>query len=983
MCSFIKTSTFYYLVFVKKIQIHLLMQNKYKKFIVGITEHRIFGFQAIPYIIKVEEGMAYYSIIDTVTKDNVDSIDFSLSDNERQIVTIADKYAEREIFRIFSKEKSNKDFIKKLSLKLLDERIKPYIEKRVIQIIELITENDIPLFLKDKKYNTIYKDDAVNIEPEPAQPVFNFIKNHEGTKYYLTLLNKGKELELNHSSARILAYMPCFIILDRILYRVNDIDSKKLVPFFSKKYIEIPKASESAYFRKFILNTIKRYHVNVQGFIIHEVQPEKQAALSIGEDLSGNCVVNLDFFYENKRFHHYSGEKVSVELQKQEPNYEFRKFIRDNDWEQSKTRKLEEMGLTRKNNYFYFNDPEGNASNIYDLINWFNNNAELLKEAGFSIRHDKTKKEYFKGKVELEFQVEEKQDWFDLHAVVRFGEYQIPFSKLKKYILNDIREFELPGGEIAIIPEEWFSRYKDLYEFGKARNNIIEIRKFHFQLVNERIEGISKKYYKDFIRLNEQDHRNIQQEHQNSDKLPAGLNATLRSYQYTGFDWFKKLNAHGFGGCLADDMGLGKTIQTLSMLQHTKENEHHVSLIVMPTSLIHNWENEIRKFTPGLKYYVYTGLDRIKNVQHFLNYDVILTTYGIVRNDVDFFKDIDFYYIILDESQIIKNPESKIYKAIIRLQSAYKLVLTGTPIENSLIDLWAQLNFLNKGLLGNLNFFKNNFVKPIEKQNDVQQEKKLQTLIQPFILRRTKYDVAKDLPPLTDQLLRCDMTTEQSKIYEEEKSKVRNLIFENINKDGVERSAMIILRGLNILRQLANHPVLFHKDYEFGSGKYDDITMNLNSLIAEGHKVLIFSAFVKHLELIEDYCIRQAIQYAKLTGKTSNRKAIIKKFQDDELVKVFLVSLKAGGFGLNLTAADYVFIIDPWWNPASEMQAISRAHRIGQDKRVFVYRFITSHSIEEKINQLQEKKSELANIFINTNNPFRNIDRSEIEDLFS
>ena len=469
-----------------------------------------------------------------------------------------------------------------------------------------------------------------------------------------------------------------------------------------------------------------------------------------------------------------------------------------------------------------------------------------------------------------------------------------------------------------------------------------------------------------------------------------------------------KLYCNDFGGCLADDMGLGKTLQTLTLIQQVinEEKKRHrgpvnsvydkqltifdssdavdvkakPSLVIVPSTLVHNWINEAAKFAPHLKTGFYGGQNR-KSFHHYYNrYDLIITSYGLVRNDLDAFKCYDFLYVILDESQVIKNPHAKTYKSVISLNASHRLVLTGTPIENSLTDLWAQMNFLNPGLLGNFEFFKSQFVNPIEKDNDEKQAHILQTLIKPFVLRRTKGEVARELPALTQQVIYCDMSESQQAFYETEKSKARNLILDNIKQQGIEKSSFVILQSLTKLRQAANHPVLIDQHYIEDSGKHDVVIDNIKNLVAEGHKALIFSSFVKHLDLYTAYCDAAGLPYALLTGDVpqQQREAIIKKFQDDPHVHLFFISIKAGGFGLNLTSADYVFILDPWWNPAVEEQALSRAHRMGQKKKVFVYRFITKDTLEEKIHLLQEKKSQLAENFINNNNPFKSGDKEEL-----
>ncbi len=407
------------------------------------------------------------------------------------------------------------------------------------------------------------------------------------------------------------------------------------------------------------------------------------------------------------------------------------------------------------------------------------------------------------------------------------------------------------------------------------------------------------------------------------------------------------------------------------------------SLIIVPASLCHNWHNEIRRFCPSMRTLIHYGAARNRSASNFTGYDIIISSYHTVRQDIEIFTSINFFYVVLDESQHIKNPTSHIYRSVMRLRADHRLVLTGTPVENSLTDLWTQLNFVNPGLLGSLAFFKREFARPIERSFEEEKEKQLRKIIQPFIMRRTKEMVVRELPPVTEQIIHCDMSDEQAAIYEREKSAVRNSILENIESVGIEKSAIIVLQGLMRLRQLANHPVMTDESYSGGSGKFDTVTRNIESAVSEGHRILIFSSFVKHLELFPGWLEKQDIGYTMLTGSTRERGKVIGNFRNDSSKKVFLISLKAGGVGLNLTEADYVFILDPWWNPASEIQALSRAHRIGQEKRVFVHRYISGNTIEEKIQRLQEKKTRLAGTFVDTNNPLGDLDVKEMLEILN
>ncbi|MBC7486140.1 MAG: DEAD/DEAH box helicase, partial [Cytophagaceae bacterium] len=367
----------------------------------------------------------------------------------------------------------------------------------------------------------------------------------------------------------------------------------------------------------------------------------------------------------------------------------------------------------------------------------------------------------------------------------------------------------------------------------------------------------------------------------------------------------------------------------------------------------------------------------------FCEYDLVLTSYGTVRMDIEILKQVFFHYVILDESQVIKNPDSIIAKSVTELRSKHRLILTGTPIENSTLDLWSQMSFVNPGLLGTQRFFKNEFLNPIEKKHDELKTKKLYALIKPFVLRRQKSQVVKDLPDKIENIQYCSMTEEQEKEYEKVKSNYRNLILDSIEQKGVGASQILLLQGLTRLRQIANHPILAESEYQDGSGKMEDVVHMLERALAENHKILIFSQFVKHLHLYADYLKEKKIDFAYLDGSTKERQKEVDKFQESEEKRIFLISLKAGGLGLNLTAADYVFLLDPWWNPAIEAQAIDRAYRIGQKKNVFTYKFITKNTVEEKILVLQQNKLRLAQELITTEESFvKNLSREDIQSIF-
>ena len=975
------------------------------EFIIALTEHRFLGSIFVPYLIQKKEQ--FFTVVRIVKKrDLTNSTDYQFKPFEKELVAIIEKYSDDKLVKKFSRAANVSAFYSELKSDYLIKQIKPFIESCLFEVATILMSNPVRLLKKQEKYSNLYDEDEIDVQSFFARPVFHFERTGIETHYRLNVFLQEKELVLQNQNIRVISNDPCLIIHRSKLIAFEKLTAKKLQPFFEKSHITIPVSMEEKYYAGFVLKAVRDFEVRASGFRILEEDTEKEAVLSLEKNLKSEPSLLLSFLYGDEKFLPNSNRKTGVKIQNENNDYVFVKVNRDFEWEKNILQFLSESGLEENNGYF---SPPGlelleNENALYFLINWLIKNKPRFEKKRIRILQEKLEKVFFTGNQSLELSAKINGDWFDVHAIVKFGEFNIPFIKLKKFILNDIREFVLPNGETAVLPEEWFARFKNLILHAKIQGDKLQLAKHHFMLLNERIQVFDKSVVERMKQL-----QNLENVPVN---LPDKLNATLRSYQNEGYNWMFGLQKNGFGACLADDMGLGKTLQTLALLLKLKrskqvikvsnpvaqnnqldlfaekepmEMQQAASLIVLPTSLIHNWENEIRKFTPGLKTYKYIGTQRKKAVElekiaQF--YDVILTTYGTVRNDSKILSSTEFFYLILDESQFIKNSSSKTYKAIMELQAKHRLVLTGTPIENSLSDLWSQMNFINKGILGNSSFFRKVFITPIEKFNNQEQKDKLQLMIKPFILRRKKMEVAKDLPPLMEQVYFCEMTDVQRKKYEHEKSVVRNAILENIEKEGVKKSSLIILQGLTKLRQLANHPMLLETETEIESGKFQEIFRMLENLVAENHRVLIFSSFVKHLELLKEKIELENWKYSLLTGKTTKREKIISHFQEDPENRIFLISLKAGGVGLNLTGADYVFIIDPWWNPAAENQAISRAHRIGQDKNVFVYRFITENSIEEKIQLLKERKSSLADTFINSNNPFQKVSQEEIISLF-
>ncbi|HEX9510970.1 MAG TPA: DEAD/DEAH box helicase [Puia sp.] len=560
-------------------------------------------------------------------------------------------------------------------------------------------------------------------------------------------------------------------------------------------------------------------------------------------------------------------------------------------------------------------------------------------------------------------------DWFDLTIRVSYGEQVVPLHELRKAILGKQDHILLGDGSLGMLPKEWIEKYGLLMRMGQMKEGELKLPAIHWTLLEElgasssdgaagsgalqKELGEKKERLKTIATAKEW-------------PVPLAVQARLRDYQLGGFQWMCLLDELGWGGCLADDMGLGKTLQTLSFLQYLVESyPDETHLVVCPTSLLYNWEGELKKFVPGLAYHIHYGADREFDEAAFRQARVIITSYGMVRSDIRHFSRWKFGYVILDESQAIKNPSSQVRKAVQLLQARNRLALSGTPVQNNTFDLFAQMDFLNPGMLGSSDFFRVEFATPIDKNGDKEAAARLRKLVYPFILRRTKEQVAGDLPDKTEMILWCEMGAEQRKIYNSFKEHYRDSILDRIAEEGVGKSSIYILEGLTKLRQICDSPAILR---EPTGGPYPNASTKLEELIREieentgHHKALVFSQFTSMLGLIREALQQKGIPYLYLDGSmpAEARKKSVQQFQEDETTRVFLISLKAGGVGLTLTAADYVYLVDPWWNPAAEQQAIDRSHRIGQVKKVFAYRMICKDTVEEKILQLQEKKKSLA-----------------------
>ena len=575
-------------------------------------------------------------------------------------------------------------------------------------------------------------------------------------------------------------------------------------------------------------------------------------------------------------------------------------------------------------------------------------------------------------------------DWFDVQAVVRFGDVEVALAEVRRAVRKRERFVKLADGSVGEVPPEWIEQYRHLFALGEETDKGLRLAHHHLTLLDQLLADDERaRTDKEFQRRRERlrNFAGIKPQ-----KLPKHFNGELRPYQKAGFDWLYFLREYNFGGCLADDMGTGKTILTLAYLQSLKERglAQKASLLVVPRSLVFNWEREAARFTPRLRLLNHATPARAEDISDFNDYDLVLTTYGLLRRDVEMLMHYEFNYLILDEAQAIKNPLAETAKAVRLLRGSRRLTLTGTPVENNTLELWSQFAFLNPGLLGSAEYFREEFATPIERKGDEAAAQFLRKMVYPFILRRTKDQVAKDLPPRTERQMVCDMEPAQRKLYDERRDYYRALLLKLIEDEGINNARFRVLEGLLRLRQICNHPRLAMKTYRGGSAKFELLLETLETLRAEGHKALVFSQFVGMLKLLETELKKRRVPFAYLDGQTRDRQERVDTFQNDQTIPFFLISLKAGGVGLNLTAADYVIHIDPWWNPAVEMQATDRTHRIGQDKPIFIYKLIVRDSVEEKILELQERKRRLVTQLIATERGFfKSLTADDVAALFS
>ncbi len=877
--------------------------------------------------------------------------------------------------------------------------VENYIHRELDQFLSEVVRHRFPITL-DVERRTFAKDVQLHPAADDLLPHLFFHKSESGIEYRFQLGTETEKWSIRERDAFPLTNTnPAWVVAQYALFRVPGINGNMLRPFRSKDAIQIPPDKVRMYFRQFIAKNAGRTQIEAEGFAVQTADRLRSVRLEPTEHvLEKTWLLKPVFVYDGAEFHY--GERrdriTTLDIPDDESlEVTVHLVCRDSAAEQGFVEKLQQFGLEEDHRMFRLPTAGGNLA---DILGWLTQHRPALEAAGFVLEAPQVD-----GRIlallpaDISVRSEAAGDWFDVRGQVEIGSHSFPFHAFVPYLRSGNAYFPLPDGTFFLIPEEWFARYGDLANSLRTDGERFRLPKALFTLLPSDAPDAPETGFQPV----DPDQIEYQQ--------PPELKATLRPYQLYGTKWLIGHYRHGFGACLADDMGLGKTLQTIAALLYVKQSPTPLpsggeagggvsgaqldlfsayqtelrplqALVILPASLVFNWQRELAQFAPALFVYAHVGPKRLKDIRAIAGHDVVLTTYHTARQDLDLLGKLAWRVMVLDESQQIKNRDSEVSKVVRALRGQFKISLSGTPIENSLADLWTQMEFINPDTLGTFREFRETFLLPIEKSGDEAAKQRLFARIRPFFLRRTKEEVAPDLPTLSEQVFYSEMLPSQQKLYEKTKSAVRNEILSLFDNP---KTRVMALQALMRLRQLANHPALVEPETDLDSGKFDDVLGQWDTVQRAGHKVLFFSSFEKHLQLFRREFERRGHAYAWLTGDTavSDRAREVERFQKEPVVQAFFMTVKAGGTGLNLTAADYVFLLDPWWNPAVEDQAVARAHRIGQTRPVTALRFIARGTIEEKIRQLQERKKQLGQEFFAADVEAPKLTREELEDL--
>ncbi|MBA3714277.1 MAG: SNF2 helicase associated domain-containing protein [Pyrinomonadaceae bacterium] len=821
----------------------------------------------------------------------------------------------------------------------------------------------------------------LTVVPDPAHIEIEMQTEADGISLRALGAAGTETFSLRERETKVISLRPLWVLSGTRLYRLDE-TFETITAFQQSSEVRVPNSEEHLFFETHLTPLAERF-------------PLRGESVTWEELADAPCVPRLYLTEEGKELHaqlRFGYGDYEVKYERRPPPQSVRRnpetgaLVRiprqiEREMEMAEAVGAAAFGLKRTSTPGHFSL----RSKVHPF-DFLLKQVPQLAAAGYEIygEEELTLARVNRHKPSISFGVTSGIDWFDVRATVNFGEIEVSLAEIRKTLRKRERFVKLADGSVGEIPPEWVERYRHLFALSEETDTGLRVANHHLTMLDQLLADDTRAVTdKEFARRRQ---HLLSFDGIKSQKLPKHFIGELRPYQQAGFDWLYFLREYKFGGCLADDMGTGKTIVTLAFLQSLRERglAKQASLIVVPRSLVFNWEREATRFTPRLRILNHAMMGRAEDVSDFDDYDVILTTYGVMLRDIQMLMHYEFTYLILDEAQAIKNPLAETAKAARLLRGQHRLTLTGTPVENNTLELWSQFAFLNPGLLGSADYFREEFSTPIERKADETAAQFLRKMVYPFILRRTKDQVARELPPRTERQMVCEMEPAQRKFYNQKRDYYRALLLKMIEEEGINNARFRVLEGLLRLRQICNHPRLVEKSFKGPSAKFELLMETLETLRAEGHKALVFSQFVQMLKLVQAELKKRRVPFAYLDGQTRDRQARVDEFQQDPDIPFFLISLKAGGVGLNLTAADYVIHIDPWWNPAVEMQATDRTHRIGQEKPVFVYKMIVRDSVEEKIVQLQDRKRALVTQLISTESSFfKSLTTDDIKTLFS
>lgn len=967
------------------------MEGNALPYLANIDPHPTLGMVVSIWTLRQNTGI----VTQKLSIAGADDSGLPAEDPVRQLLEEALDYTEQRVLTHFSKK------IKIKSLQELQEDpnrrklLEAYTDQWCSRWLERAVKI-FPMFTTGLQRNGIIDRHLIQYFPLEEQLHLHFLKTDTELRYRLTLGNRS--FDLLGRSLTIVSKSPGWAILDRFLIHLPQTSAAILKPFTEKPEVVVPAHLIGDYMQKFILPMAEKAHITAEGFDFETITDITDRRLSLVEDVfSGNYQVRIDLAYravwftvgDTKAFHQ---QLVGTP----DGNYVIYRYQRQPDAESSILDSLEQYDLIRTaTGRLTFTDLT-DSDNITGAAKWLIRHYNALVEQRWKVEPMFTPK----GKLipkwpEIQSTVSAyENDWFDLKATVVWGDNQVPFVRLAKYILEQNPFFPLGSGHCGLIPETWFTDWAEWFALGEIKEDCIRLTKAQYNSLQKQTrktvdvqEEILTPSFRKF-------------------PIPEGIHATLRPYQHIGFSWLASLYEDRLGGCLADDMGLGKTLQTITFLQHLKTHYCQQTtvaaggqldlfaqlastiqsslraLVIAPASLLFNWERELNRFAPGLRVIRHSGPNRPNTTYGWAQMDVVVTSYPVLIRDMDLFAIPEWQVVIMDESQQIKNRDSKTFQAVHQMRAYAKYSLTGTPVENCLADLWSQMHVVNPGLLGQFNPFRTHYIQPIQQKQDVSRQHALREIVRPYLLRRRKESVAKELPPLSEQIVYCEMLPEQEACYQKVMADVRVTLLQSIRENG-KLESHIVLTALMKLRQIAICPAMIPEYQDIPSAKTMLIRQELTDLLQSGHNALVFSAFLKHLKVHGTWLEADGYRYDTITGEDSNidKNEAEKAFQKGD-VPVLLMTIKAGGSGLNLTAAEYVLITDPWWNPAVERQAIGRAHRIGQQKPVIAIRYITKGTIEEKILRLQERKQQWSDDLLTETGVPSGLTMEEWKELF-